>query len=249
MIGKDLMWLPLQLAHHKVSQRRSGDFSLDVIPELAAIHVMHSMSASVQANINGQHSVAIGLLRMCVEALTVVEIGLQEVGYRDRLLRNWEEDKGQGALRKTLERDVWPRYGKGLWNESWGDFFGQFAQAVQPYAHYTKLLQGWQFATEPGTPLVRKDRDGYVFMAKVGVKTYDGLKATRITLLHTLLGWTTARIIAANGGDSDLDSARFDELGKALAKSNLFGGGHLTWHQEFFPMMFDVPSDLARKAE
>ena len=72
-LGKDLMWFPLQLAHHKLSQRRTDDLSLDLIPELAAIHVMHSMSASVQANINGQHSVAIGLIRMCVEALTMVE--------------------------------------------------------------------------------------------------------------------------------------------------------------------------------
>jgi hypothetical protein len=45
----------------------------------------------------------------------------------------------------------------------------------------------------------------------------------------------------ANGGDSHIEPDRVKELGAALGKSELLGGGALDWHQEFWPHMFDKP--------
>jgi len=241
-IGESVLWPTLELALQKVSERRTGNMHLDLMPECAAIHLMHCMEASAQSNQLGRHAIAICLVRQCVEAMTLIDIGLQEQNYRDGLLKDWsDESKSQGAIRKSLEREVWPRYGYGLWTETWGEFFGEFARAVQPYAHYTQLLQGWQFASPPGQQLSRSQDGNYRFLAQLGYNTYDGLKATRITLLHCLLAWTIARMIIANGGDSRIDLDRVKELGGQLGKSDLLCGGALKWHDEFLPHMFDKP--------
>jgi hypothetical protein len=241
-IGEPLLWPTLQVAHQKLSERRTGNMHLDLMPECAAIHLMHCMEASIETNQRGRHAVAISLVRQCVEAMSLIDVGLQEQHYRDTLLEGWsDETKSQGEIRKALERAVWGRYGCGLWTERWGEFFGEFARAVQPYAHYTQLLQGWQFVCHSGQQLRRSPDGDYHFIAAIGFDTYDGLKGTRITLLHCLLAWAIARIVMANGGDKHIDPDRVKELGAALGKSELLGGGRLEWHQEFWPHMFDKP--------
>jgi hypothetical protein len=241
-IGEPLLWPTMHAALKKLSERRTGNMHLDLMPECAAIHLIHCLDTSMDTNRRGRHSVAIGLVRQCVEALTLVEIGLQEQEYRNSLLEGWSnETKSQGEIRKALERDVWGRYGRGLWTETWAEFFGEFARAVQPYAHYTQLLQGWQFASPPGQQLTRSADGNYLFLAQIGLNTYDGLKGTRITLLHCLLAWTLARILLANDSDNTVDPNVIEELGTAIGKSELLGGGTLKWHQEFWPHMFDQP--------
>src|SRR5207302_10077920 len=72
-------------------------------------------------------------------SMSLIDVGLQEQHYRDTLLEGWSnETKSQGEIRKALERDVWGRYGCGLWTETWGEFFGEFSRAVQPYAQDRK---------------------------------------------------------------------------------------------------------------
>jgi hypothetical protein len=200
------------------------------------------MEASIETNRKGRHAVAISLVRQCVESMTIVELGLQDTAFRDPLLEGWaNETKSQGALRKALERQIWPRYGSGLWNETWGKFFGEFARAVQPYAHYSQLLQGWQLVSALGSELRPSGDGNFHFIAQIGVNTYDGVKAARITLLHCLIAWAMGRILLANGGDSRIDPKQIGELGAELAKSELLGRGALEWHQEFWPHMFDEP--------
>src|SRR6202030_483542 len=149
-------------------ERRTGIMHLDLMPECAAIHLMHCMEASIETNRRGRHAVAISLVRQCVEAMSLIDVGLQGQHYRDTLLEGWSnETKSQGEIRKALERDVWDRYGCGLWTETWGEFFGEFARAVQPYAHDTQLLQGWQFALPPGEQLSRSPDGNYRFLAQV----------------------------------------------------------------------------------
>jgi hypothetical protein len=240
--GERLLWPTLALARSAVGQRKGGDLTLDVIPECAAIHLIHCIDTSSQVNRKGRHAVAISLVRQCVEAITLVELGLRDPAYRDPLLGDWrDEKKSQGQLRKALERDVWPSYGSGLRSESWAEFAAEFAQAVQPYAHYTSLLQGWQMAVASGDQLRRSPDGNLLFVAQIGMDTYDGVKATRITLLHCLITWAVGRILMANGVQG-VDASAIQHLGGEMARSELLGAGNLTWHQEFWPHMFDNPN-------
>jgi hypothetical protein len=169
------------------------------------------------ANENGKHSVAICLVRQCVEALTIAELGLQDKSYADPLLKAWEVGKkSHGELRASLEKHVWPKYGYGLWEETWSEFFGNLARAVQPYAHYTNELMGWQFQTIAY-------QGGEEFIGMIGLQTYDPLLATRITLLHMLIGWALGRILLAQGKNPDVLQHRetIQRLGMALSKSKL----------------------------
>ncbi len=197
-IGEPLLWPTLHAVIKILDEKRTDRFDLDIMPQCAAIHLMHALETSIDTNLRGRHTIAIGLVRQCVEALTLVDVGLQKASFRDPLLEAWANDKmSPGKMRQELQKNIWPRYGCGLWNESWIAFFGEFAKAVQPYAHYTYLLQGWQFAAPPGEQLRPTTNGHHMFIAQVGPNTYDGLKATRITLLHCLLGWTVARILLA----------------------------------------------------
>ena len=239
--GNRLLWPILRRARAAVDERKSGDLSLDFIPSSAVIHLIDCLQTSIETNVKGRHAVAISLVRQCVEALTLVEIGLQQPAYRNPILHDWrDQSKKPGELRKILERDVWPTYGTGLWKESWAEFAGEFARAVQPYAHYTQLLQGWQLAVASGNKLHRGQDGHYIFIAKLGINTYDPVKATRITLLHCLLVWVVARILAANHV-SNINASDVALLGNQLANSDLLGREKVTWHQQFWPHMFDGP--------
>ena len=104
------------------------------------------------ANAGGQHSVAISLLRGCLEALSLVDLGFQPNPYRIPRLGQWKQKKRTaGETRKDLERDVWPRDKHGLWDEDWSQFFGNLGRSLYPYAHYSPELMGWQIATPEWT--------------------------------------------------------------------------------------------------
>jgi hypothetical protein len=163
-----------------------------LVPEAAPFHLSDSLSASMVANPAGQHSVAISLLRSCIEALTLVDLGLQENRYRLPRLRQWNRhERTAGDIRRDLERDVWPRYKHGLWEEPWSQLFGNLARALHPYAHYSPELMGWQMAS------LRMDDAGRGYV-RLGPSQYDPLKATRITLLHTVVLWMVGRLTILN---------------------------------------------------
>lgn len=167
-----------------------------LIPEAALFHVSDSLSVSMQANPAGQHSVAISLLRGCLEALTLVDLGLQPNEYRIPILREWNDTKrSAGQIRKNLEQDVWPNYGSGLWDEPWTQFFGNLARALHPYTHYSPDLMGWQMST-----VHMNDQGKGVMM--IAPSSYDPLKATRITFLHTLMLWTVGHLAVINARDT-----------------------------------------------
>jgi hypothetical protein len=89
-----------------------------------------------------------------------------EASVAEPLLEAWKTGKkSQGELRRALQREIWPSYGTGLWNEPWAEFYANLAQAVQPYAHYTQQLQGWQFET------LSVEHDGST-IEKTGLETY-----------------------------------------------------------------------------
>ena len=81
--GTRLLWPALEAAHERLTKRGGTDVNLDVIPRLAAIHLHHCLDTSIKVNQAGQHAVAISLVRQCFEALTVMDVGLQDPKYGD----------------------------------------------------------------------------------------------------------------------------------------------------------------------
>ncbi len=230
------MWPLVGMGVATARSHRLSTPDLQSMGELSLWHHAGCLEASNHANRQGKHSAAICLVRQSVEALTIAEIGLQEPEFAEAHLVAWKEGKkSHGALRKSLEQNVWPKYGTGLWDETWADFYGNLSRAVQPYAHYTPELQGWQFAT------VSYD-GGTEFTAMLGLNTYDALQATRITLLHMILTYTLGRILLAHGRNPDVISRQADilELGKALGSSKLlFKRGE--WWAQLAPHMLFSP--------
>ena len=236
-IGDEIMWPTLKAAQEKLKE-------IEYVPrrvttECAAIHLAHMLYASSEANKKGKHSIAISMMRQCVESLTVIELGVIPKKLGEKLVDDWiNQKKSQGAIRQVLDNKVWSRYGNGLWQESWSEYFGNLASAVQPYAHYTPMLQGWQMVVPEGTPLKKTNSGKLKANIKYGTGTYDGRKATRITLLHILISWTVGRLIIENGGDSRINENDIEKLGKALANSKVLAEGNLSWDQQFWANEF-----------
>jgi hypothetical protein len=238
-LGDALQWALIGMGIAAARNHRLSTLDLQSLAELALCHHAGCLESSNYANRRGKHSAAICLVRQSVEALTIVEVGLQPPQFAEPLLFAWKAGKKtQGDLRKALERDVWPSCGKGLWDESWAEFYGNLARAVQPYAHYTPDLQGWQFATV--------DYDGgREFTATFGLETYDTLQATRITLFHMLLTWMLGRVLLAHGQNPDVLQRRESilTLGRALGASKLLFERGQWWCQLAPHMLFKPGHD------
>jgi hypothetical protein len=235
-LGDQLMWTLIGIGVATARSHRLSTPDLQSLAELALCHHAGCLESSSHANHSGKHSAAICLVRQSVEALTIAEIGLQPPDFAEPLLIAWKEGKkSHGELRKALEHHIWPAYGAGLWDETWSEFYGNLARAVQPYAHYTSELQGWQFVTV--------DYDGgRQFTATFGLETYDALQATRITLFHMLLTYMLGRILLFHGKNPDAMSRRADilKLGQALGSSTLlFKRGE--WWAQLAPHMLFKP--------
>ena len=235
-LGNDLMWPLVGMAASSCNAHKLSTPDLQSLGELAIWHHAGCLETSIHANKRGKHSAALCLVRQSIEALSIAEVALQGPEFAEPLLAAWkEEKKSQGEIRKSLERDIWPSYGSGLWTEPWPEFYGNLARAVQDYAHYTPKLQGWQFAT--------LSHDGAKHaVVTYGLETYDALLATRITLLHILLSWMLGRVLMAHGQNRDVQARQQDiiKLGHALGSSKLlFREGD--WGSQLAPMMLFKP--------
>ncbi len=235
-LGDRLMWPLVGMGVASARSHRLSSPDLQPLVELAICHYAGCLEASDYANRRGKHSAAICLVRQSLEALTIVSIGLQAAEFAEPLLSAWKDGrKSHGELRKALEDHVWPMYGSGLWDEPWAEFFGNLVRAVQPYAHYTPELQGWQF-------VVLGYSGGQEFTAAFGLEIYDPLQATRVTLLHMLLTYMLGRILLVHGANSDVAARHADivELGSALGSSKLlFERGE--WWTQLAPHMLFKP--------
>src|SRR6266545_2920189 len=124
----------LAIVEHTVAtleERQDINPSYKIPPLFAAIHLHQAIRASIKSNLMGHHSVAIALLRQCVESLTVIEIGLQKSDLMKKLIDIWRKDQGHGKLRKKLQDERWSSYGTGIWNEPWEEFFGNLAKSEE----------------------------------------------------------------------------------------------------------------------
>jgi hypothetical protein len=213
-----------------------------VLPQLAGFHVTGCLETShfANGNTNNFYSVAVCLVRQCVEALALVDLGLQPPDFSRPRLERWE--KGQlshGELRATLDKKVWPRYGHGLWTERWTEFFGNLARAVQPYAHYTYDLLGWQIK-------VVHYSGGSSFLANLAPRAHDPIRAARVAILQAVVTWTLARLLIANRPN---DAAQLleeaEELRAALAASKLLVAGK-EWGMQLMPHVLYGPGASSR---
>ena len=203
---------------------------------MAVCHLAGCLETSIEVNQQGKHSAAICLIRQCVEALTIVEIGIQDESYAEPLLVAWSEGKKtQGQLRADLEQNVWPNYGNGLWDEPWAKYFGNLSRAVQPYAHYSPELQGWQWVTVTQFKWQKcycGNRDKYLRRTQ----------SRGFTLLHVLVIWTLGRILLASKKSKEALQLfnHIAEVGQALASSKLLFHKE-DWGVQLVPYMFFQP--------
>ena len=225
-------------------------FHVFMIPYCALLHLADCLKTSILANLQGKHSVAVCLIRQSVEALTLVDIGLQDETFSCPLLQAWDDDKeSHGDLRRKLEQHVWPRYGSGLRGETWAEFFGNLARSVQPYAHYTQKLMLWQFHVVESPPLdgPLADKRGFEFSATIGPTTSDEDKGYQITLFQALVVWTLGRLLLENSKNPNIlkYSNHIRDLGTAIGNSILLDR-HQDWSVNLLPVMFPFSGSSIR---
>jgi hypothetical protein len=207
------------------------DYHVTQLPTLALYHFANSLQTSIDTNREGRHAVALSLLRHTVEALTIIELGLINNDTSYRLIKGWDSGKKtQGELRRALEKSVWPKYGKGLWEEPWAEFFGRLAKAVQPYAHCSPELLQWNLA------VLTSDSSG---RAVFGAAMYDPVKASRLTLFHILVAWALGRILFANrpSATSMVKANDVTAVGISLSRCDLLMQNQ-DWSVQLWPHMF-----------
>lgn len=208
-------------------------------PMLAHWFILDTLLLANQANRDGMHANALALTRQCVEAISVVELGVCGHPDAEATLLKWEADElTAGKLRAWLQAHVWPRYGSGLWNEPWSTFMREFASAIQPYAHYGRSLAQWQLRLYRFHDADEPNADSRAII-EMRPRAYDAQKATRITLFHALLSYVLGRIWqTANPTDTEF-AALMTRLGMALGKSRYLDGHQTDWSRQFWAMVWE----------
>jgi hypothetical protein len=208
------------------------------LPMLAHWFVLDTLLIAHKANKDGMHANALALTRQCIEAISVIELGV--CGHKDAeaTLLKWEDDSlTPGKLRAWLSANVWPQYGAGLWQEPWSIFMREFAGAVQPYAHYGRNLAQWQLRLHQAYDGDGDDAPIHAII-EMRPRAYDPQKATRITLFHALLSYVLGRIWAAANKDDLRFAAQVTRLGVALGKSKYLDGHQTDWSHQFWAMVW-----------
>ncbi len=192
-----------------------------------------------QANREGMHANALALTRQCVEAISIIELGVCGHPDAEATLLRWDsDDLTPGKLRAWLQTNVWPNYGNGLWQEPWSTFMREFAGAIQPYAHYGRSLAQWQLRLHRFYDANKSTASSHAIL-EMRPRAYDPQKATRITLFHALLTYLLGRIwSAANPADAEF-FALMAKLGTALGKSRYLDGHQTDWSQQFWAMVWE----------
>jgi hypothetical protein len=213
-----------------------------VLPVYSAlIHLGSCLEISTVANLRGIYSVSACLIRQCVESLTLIDIGLQREEFAKPLIEKWlSGKKTTGELRVLLESKVWSLYGKGLWNESWSEFFGQLARAVQPYAHYSQNLMLWQFKTDLDFQKIEDTVEGTTLYASMNPHIVDSQKDGQIMTLEALSVWTLGRLLLKNSKHPKVKffESKISEWGESLGESEYIENNS-NWSDNLLPIMYD----------
>lgn len=227
-------WIAHQL-ESKASQYQDlgGDFHASMLPAFALRHLSDGIASALEANALGRHAVALGLTRGCVEALTIIELGLVANENSWGVLRAWHDGrKTQGDLRKYLEAAVWPTYGHGLWNEPWAEFAASLARSLQPYAHFSPELLQWQMKMISGSESLT-ERQGLALLGP-GI---DPSKGERIGLLMSLTVWVLGRLALHHTSPPPGIRDEILGIGSVLATSRWLTEGE-DWADQLVPHIF-----------
>ncbi|XBS69161.1 hypothetical protein ABK905_22255 [Acerihabitans sp. KWT182] len=207
------------------------DLQIKNSPILAHWFVLDTLFLANRANRDGMHANALALTRQCVEAISIIELGICGHPEANLVLLKWEQDQvTPGNLRAWLQNNLWEKYGSGLWNESWAVFMREFAKAIQPYAHYGRDLAQWQVKLH--------SVNGNKALLEMKPHAYDPQKATRITLYHALLTYVLGRLWLITNHDDQFEELIY-RLGDALGKSRYLDGHATNWSQQFWAMLWD----------
>lgn len=209
-------------------------------PTLAHWFILDTLLLSNTANRDGMHANALALLRQCIEAISVIELGICQHKDAETMLLKWDADEvTPGKLRSWLQDNVWVSYGTGLWNEPWHVFMREFAAAIQPYAHYCRNLAQWQLRLHGFVET--EDSDGSLHgLIELRPRAYDSQKATRITLFHALITYMLGRIWMTTNHHKDKNFVNLiTRLGVALGKSRYLDGHSTDWGQQFWAMLWE----------
>ncbi len=239
-------WFPLaegiipRILERLASQADNLNLPMQVrfAPRQAFCFLVNSMLLANRANREGMHANALAITRQCLEAISVLELGLVQSAQATALLERWEARKvSTGEIRKWLEENVWKSYGTGLWSEKWAEFMGKLCKAIQPYAHYSPQLAQWQ------SRIVKvgdeAENGNTTLIVEFGAKSYDPQKATRITLFHGLIHFALAHICLAHSHTGDSEFALLVErLRIALGKSVYLDGDRTNWDEQFWAMLW-----------
>ena len=234
------------VANSQVMQRIADAVSANTMspqvkfsPTLAHWFILDSLLLSNRANRDGMHANAIVLMRQCIEAISIVELGICKHPDAESILLKWDDDGvTAGKLRGWLQNNVWINYGSGLWAEPWSTFMEEFSRAIQPYAHYGISLAQWQLRLHGFTESTESSDKSHGLI-ELSPRAYDSQKATRITLFHALITFILGRIwMASNPQDKEFIKL-ITNLGAALGKSRYLDGHSTNWSQQFWAMMWE----------
>jgi hypothetical protein len=219
----------------------ANEMSLQVksAPMLAHWFVLDTVLLANRANRGGMHANALALTRQCMEAISIIELGICGHPNAEATLLKWEaDDLAPGKLRAWLQANVWLEYGSGLWTEPWSTFMREFVGAIQPYAHYSRGLAQWQLRLLRFDDPIEPSKNSTA-LVEIRPRAYDAQKATRITLFHALLYYSLGRIwLAANPGDGEF-AELVVQMGASLGKSRYLDGHQTDWGQQFWAMLWD----------
>lgn len=239
-------WFPIAEEATPQVMRRIADSVTAIVmvpqvrsaPMMAHWFMLDTLLLANQANRDGMHANALALTRQCVEAISIIELGICGHADAESMLLRWEDDNlTAGNLRAWLQGNVWPQYGSGLWREPWSTFMREFSAAIQPYAHYGRSLAQWQLRLHRVTNPNEPDADLEAII-EIGPRAYDAQKATRITLFHAILTYALGRIWMASNDDAEF-AAVINRLGTALSNSRYLDGHSTNWSQQFWAMVWE----------
>ncbi len=212
------------------------NLQLQFLPHWAGKHCLESVVISRLANEAGGHAIAVGLLRHSVEALSVVAMGISSWSQKVKTLEKWEKEKlSQGALRRSLEQDVWPTTGlRGLWGESWSQFWRNLCKAVQPYAHFSPPLMRWHQRAE-------MKGDKFLFWVNHPEGDFEQYRADRIATFQLLVLWAFGELVNAFQAAPEPELESLIKLVNAirlqLSVAPVFFHGE-NWEVQLLPFVF-----------
>jgi hypothetical protein len=194
------------------------------------------------ANDNGDHAIALSLLRQCSDPLFIVECGITKSASGQAALEYWVNtpDVKIGNVRKQYAEKIWGQRRGEILGMSWNMFFSDFYSAIQDYAHYNPKMLQWTFTVDA----LLNDSDSNMLF-QTSLWKYNPENATRITLYQSVIVYALARSVCdyefkTKSWNKDIEKL-LDKYEEGLSESKLIRKP-VIWKNELLGLTFDLPS-------